>query len=101
MLSLAMHGENITPTQNTVQTTQSTANTSTHITNITLHIAPLEEQRHNSKSAHFELFPQKVRLRPHLPSGKASHVYFLKQPREGRSVVLLMRLHCQWIFPLS
>jgi hypothetical protein len=58
------------------------------------HIAPLEEQCHNSKNAHFELYPQEVCLRPYLPSGIASHVYFLNWPREGRSVVLLlMRLH--------
>jgi hypothetical protein len=45
------------------------------------------------KPPHFELCPQEVCLRPYLPSGTASHVYFLKWPREGRSVVLLMRLH--------
>jgi hypothetical protein len=32
-------------------------------------------------------------LTPNLPSGIASHVYFLKLPREGRSVILLMRLY--------
>jgi hypothetical protein len=65
-----------------------------------LYIAPLEEQCHNSKNAHFELCPQEVCLKPYLPSGIASHVYFLKWPREGRSVVLLMRLHRpgQWFF---
>jgi hypothetical protein len=58
------------------------------------HIAPLEVKCHNSKNSHFELCPQEVCLRPYLPSGIASHVYFLKSPREGRSVVvLLMRLH--------
>jgi hypothetical protein len=64
------------------------------------HIAPLEEQCHNSKNAHFVLCPQEICLRPYLPSGIASHVYFLKWPREGRSVVLLMRLHrpSQWFF---
>jgi hypothetical protein len=65
------------------------------------HIAPLEEQCHNSKNAHFELCPQEVCLRPYLPSGIGSHVYFLKWPREGRSVgVLLSRLHRpgQWFF---
>jgi hypothetical protein len=63
-------------------------------------IAPLEEQCHNSKNAHFELCPQEVCLRPYLLSGKASHVYFLKWFREGRSVVLLMLLHrpVQWFF---
>jgi hypothetical protein len=63
--------------------------------------ANLEEQYHNSKKAHFELCPQEVCLRPYLPSGIASHVYFLKCPREGRSVVvLLMRLHRpgRWFF---
>jgi hypothetical protein len=62
-------------------------------------IAPLEEQCHNSKNAHFELCPQEVCLRPYLPTGIASHTYFLKWPRDGRSViVLLIRLHrpCQW-----
>jgi hypothetical protein len=66
-----------------------------------LHIAPLEEQSHNSKNAHFELCPQEVCLRPYLPSVIASHVYFLKRPLEGRIVVvLLMWLHCpsQWFF---
>jgi hypothetical protein len=57
------------------------------------HITPLKDQCHNSKNAHFELCPQEVCLRPYLPSGIASHVYFPKWPREGRSVVLLMRLH--------
>jgi hypothetical protein len=45
--------------------------------------------------------PQEVCLRPYLPSGITSHVYFLKWPREGRSVVvLLMRVHRpgQWFF---
>jgi hypothetical protein len=40
-------------------------------------------------------------MRPYLPSGIASDVYFLKLPREGRSVVvLLMRLQCpsQWFY---
>jgi hypothetical protein len=53
------------------------------------------------KKRSFELCPQEVRLRPYLLSGIASHVYFLKWPREGRSViVLLMRLHRprQWFF---
>jgi hypothetical protein len=61
--------------------------------------APLEEWRHNSKNAHFELCPQEVCLRPHLPGGIASHVCFLKWLQEGRSVVLLMRLHRpdQWL----
>jgi hypothetical protein len=65
------------------------------------HIATLEEQCHNSKNAHFELCPQEVCLRPYLPSGVASHVCFLKWPRGGRSVVvLLMRLHRpgRWFF---
>jgi hypothetical protein len=53
------------------------------------YIAPLEEQCHNSKNAHFELCPQEACLRPYLPSGTASHVYFLKWPREGRSDVVL------------
>jgi hypothetical protein len=64
-------------------------------------IALLEEQCHNSTKAHSELCPEEVCLRPYLPSGIASHVYFLKWPREGRSVVvLLMRLHRpgQWFF---
>jgi hypothetical protein len=67
-----------------------------------IHTAPLEEQSHNSKNAHFELCPQEVCLTPYLPSGIASHVYILKWPREGRSVVLLMQLHRpgQW-FSLS
>jgi hypothetical protein len=48
----------------------------------------------SQKNAHFELCPQEVCLRPYLPSGIASHVYFLKWPREGRSVVVrLLRLH--------
>jgi hypothetical protein len=66
------------------------------------HIAPLYEECHNSKNAHFELCPQEVCLRPYLPSGIASQVYFLKRPREGRSVILLMQLHHprQW-FTLS
>jgi hypothetical protein len=38
---------------------------------IYIYIAPLEEQRHNSKNVHFELCPQEVRLRPYLPSGKS------------------------------
>jgi hypothetical protein len=39
-------------------------------------------------------------MRPYLLSGKASHVCFLKCPREGRTVVLLMRLHRpgRWFF---
>jgi hypothetical protein len=57
------------------------------------HITHIEEQCHKSKNAHFELCSQEVCLRPHLPSVIASHVYFLKWPREGRSVVLLKRLH--------
>jgi hypothetical protein len=63
------------------------------------YIAPLEEQCHNSKNAHFELCPQEVCLRPYLPSGIASHVYFLKWPRDG-IVVLLVGLGCpgQWFF---
>jgi hypothetical protein len=68
------------------------------------YIAPLEEQCHNSKNAYFELCPQEVCLRLYLPSGIASHTYFLKWPREGRHViVLLMRFHRpgQWFFPLS
>jgi hypothetical protein len=44
------------------------------------HIVSLEEQCHNSKNAHFELCPQELCLRPYLPSGIASHVYFLKWP---------------------
>jgi hypothetical protein len=65
-----------------------------------VHFTPLEEQCHKPKNAHFELCPQEVCLRPYLPSGIASHDYFLKCPREGRSVVLLMRLHRpgQWFF---
>jgi hypothetical protein len=66
-----------------------------------VHIAPLEEQFHNSKNANFELCPQEVCLRPYLTSGIASDVYFLKWPREGSSVVvLLMRLHRpgQWFY---
>jgi hypothetical protein len=65
-----------------------------------LQVAPLEEHYRNSKKAHFELYLQEVRLRPYLSSGIASHVYFLKWPREGRSVVLFMRLHRpgQWFF---
>jgi hypothetical protein len=64
------------------------------------HIAPLEEQCHNSKNAHFELCSQEVCLRPYLPSWIASHVYFLKWLWEGRSVILLMRLlrPGQWFF---
>jgi hypothetical protein len=67
-------------------------------------MAPLEEWCHNSEKAHFELRPQEVCLGPYLPSGIASQVYFLKWPREERSVViLLMRLQSpsQWVFPLS
>jgi hypothetical protein len=67
----------------------------------TQHIAHIEEHCHNSKNAHFKLCPQELYLRPYLPSGIASHVYLLKWPREGRSVVvLLMRLHRpgQWFF---
>jgi hypothetical protein len=70
-------------------------------TYIFIHIAPLEEQCHNSKNAHFELCPQEVCLSPYLPGGMASQVYFLKLPREGVSVVdLLIRLHrpSQWFF---
>jgi hypothetical protein len=65
-----------------------------------LHIARLEEHCHNSKHAHFELCPQDVCLRPYLPTGISLLVYFLKWPREGRSVVLFMRLHRpgQWFF---
>jgi hypothetical protein len=73
----------------------------TYFVCVYIYIYPLEEQCHNSKNAHFELCPQGVCLRPYLPSGIASHVYFLKWPREGRSVVvLLMRLHhpSQWLF---
>jgi hypothetical protein len=65
------------------------------------HIALLEEQCHNSKNPHFELCSQEVYLRLYLPSGRASHVYFLKWPWEGRSVTaLLMWLHrpSQWFF---
>jgi hypothetical protein len=58
-----------------------------------IHTASLEEQYHNSKNAHFELCPHEVCLRPYLPSGIASHVYFLKWPWQGRSVVLLMWWH--------
>jgi hypothetical protein len=68
---------------------------------ITLYIAPIDEQCHNSKNAYFELRPQEVCLRPYLPNGIASHICFLKWPREGRIVVaLLMRLHRpgQWFF---
>jgi hypothetical protein len=64
-------------------------------------IAPLEERCQNpKKNIHFELCPQEVCMRPYLPSWIATHVYFLKCPREGRSVVLLMRLHRsgQWFF---
>jgi hypothetical protein len=64
-----------------------------YLSHVKFYTAPLEEQCHNSKNAHFELCPQEVCLRPYLPSGIASHVYFLKCPRQGRSVVvLLMRL---------
>jgi hypothetical protein len=64
-------------------------------------ITHLEEQCHNPNNAHFELCPQEVCLRPYLLSGIASQVYFLKWPRQGRSVlVFLMRLHRpgQWFF---
>jgi hypothetical protein len=70
------------------------------VANGVLYIVPLEEQCHNSKNVHFELCTQEVCLRPYLPSGIASHVCFLKWPREGRSVALLMRLRRpgQWFF---
>jgi hypothetical protein len=64
-------------------------------------IALLEEQCYTSNNAHFELCPQEVRLRPYTPSGIVLHVYFIKWPQEGRSVVFrLMRLHRpdQWVF---
>jgi hypothetical protein len=62
-------------------------------------IAPLEEQCHNSKKAHFDSCPQELCLRPYLPSGIASHAYLLKWPQEGRSVVLLIRFlrPGQWV----
>jgi hypothetical protein len=65
-----------------------------------IYIIPLEKECHNSEKAHFELRPQEVCLRPYLPSGIASHVYFLKWPREGRSVVILMRFQRpgQWFY---
>jgi hypothetical protein len=52
------------------------------------------------KNTHFELCPQEVCLRQYLPSGIVSHIYFLKWSWEGRSVILLMRLHHpdQWFF---
>jgi hypothetical protein len=49
------------------------------------------------KNAHFELCPQEVCLRPYLPSGIASHIYFLKWPREGRSVYF-DAIALQWFF---
>jgi hypothetical protein len=55
---------------------------------------------HNSNNVRFELCPRDVCLRPYLPSGIASHVYFIKWSQEGRSVVLVMWLHHpgQWFY---
>jgi hypothetical protein len=62
--------------------------------NFKKNVTNLEEQCHKSKNAHLELFPQKVCLRPYLPSGIAPRVYIIKLPLEGSSVVfILMRLH--------
>jgi hypothetical protein len=52
------------------------------------------------QNAPFELCPKEVCLRTYLPSGIASHIYFIKWPLEEISVVVLMRLHRpgQWVF---
>jgi hypothetical protein len=76
---------------------------SSNLSNLTstTYRAPRRTVSELKKKTHFELRPQEVCLRPYVPSGIASHVYFLKWPREGRSVVfLLMWLHRPrlWLF---